>query len=313
MGTMNILNLQESSIRFDSLEFFSPELSAEYVELQSNYHLARSSDDWVLPMAQYNCSNNNFTTSPASTATHQTFLSQDGHNPFDISFGEVACSGFDQQLPFGISSSQNLTYTSHIACTPRTMAKPYSAAPTQSATSLASSRKRRRNSEGVTQQSTLGSLPLRGSDAKSPKNPRGQNRDPRKVISSDTSTILKTSPDTLIAGEEDIKAKGNIRMLAKEKERHKIVEMKYRKQMQDRFDELLLALPSQAGTEGTSGVASHQKKIRRGKVLDLAKEHIEMLERQNNDLLRAQDLLRGEVKVYEDSWFGRIDVPGPMG
>ncbi len=98
------------------------------------------------------------------------------------------------------------------------------------------------------------------------------------------------------------------------KERHKHVEMKYRRQMKDKFEELLSTLPTHAVTVDTnskSGIV-FQKKIRRGKVLDLAKEHIDLLEREKDTLERERQILQQEVKLYEDAWFGGSGVPGPM-
>jgi hypothetical protein len=90
--------------------------------------------------------------------------------------------------------------------------------------------------------------------------------------------------------------------------------MKYRKQMKDRYEQLLLALPVQVAsinTNGKSGIV-FQKNIRRGKVLDLAKEHIDLLEREKDKLEWERQILQREVKMYEDVWFGNMGMPGPM-
>jgi hypothetical protein len=349
-GDLNIAIHEDPNSKYgaDTFDFMNPGSAGGYPGLLSNYHLAKEFPGWMLPMAQFNCSGSDFTTSPASTANHGIFPSLDGHNPFDASFGGAACSDSQQQLPYDIPSSQNPVHSSCMAWTPPIMAyaAPINLESTEfhapqpkrgnaevgngdsfhggpvellenCAISLARPPKRRRTLERTNKPLNLGSsghdLPLRHSTLQTTATAEVEGRIHQKLSRNTASTARKERKDKSKDLETESKDKNNSEVPDKEKERHKHVEMKYRKQMKDRFEDLLLALPLQAvsiDTDGRSGVV-FQKKIRRGKVLDLAKEHIDLLQRQEDHLLREQQLLQGEVKVYEDAWFGSMGVPGP--
>jgi len=90
-----------------------------------------------------------------------------------------------------------------------------------------------------------------------------------------------------------------------DKERHKHVEMKYRMQMKDRFADLLRALPDESRALGGMIIGKNpelDKKMTRGKVLDLAKEHIDALDRTRRALEREREMLRYQISMYEAAW-----------
>lgn len=98
-----------------------------------------------------------------------------------------------------------------------------------------------------------------------------------------------------------------------DKERHKHVEMKYRKQMKDRFEDLLRALPDQnqlLGGEGATRYTELDKKMTRSRVLDLAKSHIDCLDRVGRELEKERDLLNYQVGLYETAWRSVLDGQG---
>jgi hypothetical protein len=87
-----------------------------------------------------------------------------------------------------------------------------------------------------------------------------------------------------------------------EKERHKNVEMKYRVQMKERFAELLQSLLE---GEVADFVAGGDKKLTRGRVLELAKERIDSLVRRRLELEREREELKRQVNLYETAWLMR--------
>lgn len=118
----------------------------------------------------------------------------------------------------------------------------------------------------------------------------------------------RTNPSKQLGGNEPEELacrKPDVQNLDEDKERHKHVEMKYRTQMKDRFEELLRALPDQSnvlGGEGRTRQAELNKKMTRGKVLDLAKAHIDSLGLTRRALEKERDVLRYKVSLYEAAW-----------
>jgi hypothetical protein len=82
-----------------------------------------------------------------------------------------------------------------------------------------------------------------------------------------------------------------------EKDRHKHVETKYRVQMKERFAELLQSLLD--GGEVAEFIVSDDKKLTRGRVLDLAKERIDSLVKRRLELEREREELKRQVSLYE--------------
>ncbi|KAF8864707.1 hypothetical protein BDZ45DRAFT_684699 [Acephala macrosclerotiorum] len=328
----------------DSARTFSKTLPLNYVLPTKEF------SGWMMPMgALLGCSGSDFTTSPTPTATNGIFSSpfNEGHNPFDASFGEITCDTH-QQLSYDISGSQTSLQS------PSTQWKPpHSAFPPNSVQlntdSLYAPQPKRCSGDFVGEMQQGGPIEALETCAisftQSPSRKRRRTADDpsreAETIPSDRRLLIrrKTMPSTTYVQPDSIptqttalsapkistpasKTKESIPKRpglessggnsAIDKERHKHVEMKYRKQMKDRFDELLLALPIQVAsidTDGKPGIM-FQKKVQRGKVLDLAKDHIALLEREKNKLEWERQILQREVKVYEDVWFGNMGVPG---
>lgn len=315
--------------------------------LPFNYTFSTKEVDWTLPMVPFAATGSNFTTSPVSTATHGLFSTySDGHNPFEASFGGIAYSDSSQQGSYDFPNVQLPLYPSSMGWSPpastSTCGYPSNTLPLNTdifhapqpqrhdedfgshlrprghvellenrAITLLPPRKRRRTEESLKKDAghmpTPTGSPIRSSILKSEKG-----FEPDIQVASTIPLVSRRDGSPTSMGKEKTQHKSNhgSRVLDKEKERHKHVEMKYRKQMKDRFEELLSALPVQmvnVDMDGKSGVV-FQKKIRRGKVLDLAKEHIEFLERDREHLERERQLLQREMKIYEDAWM----MPGQM-
>ncbi|KUJ23050.1 uncharacterized protein LY89DRAFT_679867, partial [Mollisia scopiformis] len=309
--TQDMSNCHKPSRQFDSnaVNCISPGLAGGLSGMwPSSYAFpAKELPDWTLPMAPFGVTGSDFTTSPVSTATHGLFTASfsDGHNPFDASFGGFAYPESQHQLSYDIPNAQLPVQTPSMGLTspvsqfnttvchqpqPKRYNEDFGRDATQArpidllehrAISLAPPRKRRRTAESPHVE--VEDIPTREESATRCSSPLSTNDVEQDICSPNRRdhSAAKTSTPVL-AEERDItekaqqKSSNGSRVLDKEKERHKHVEMKYRKQMKDRFEELLAALPLQVvniDTDGKSGVV-FQKKIRRGKVLDLAKEHI---------------------------------------
>ncbi|CZR51990.1 uncharacterized protein PAC_01867 [Phialocephala subalpina] len=262
-------------------------------------------------------SGSDFTTSPTSTATngiHNTPFS-DSHNPFDASFAQTAYPDNHQQLPYKIHGSQ-----CSLQSPGSQLSSPHSAFPSEAVQLntdyLYAPQPKRCNGDivGELQQGApVEALETCAVSLTQPRKRRRTAHEPNGEAGTiPTATKLPTRRKTLPSTASDSRpAAGNS---AIDKERHKHVEMKYRKQMKDRYEQLLLALPVQVASINTNGKSEivFQKNIRRGKVLDLAKEHIDLLEREKDKLEWERQILQREVKVYEDVWFGNMGMPGPM-
>ena len=124
-----------------------------------------------------------------------------------------------------------------------------------------------------------------------------------------SSQALSAKPTTKTSSEESPAATTKPRIVLRKK--HTLVEHKYRKHINDRFDELLKMLPFQGGEEHEVNVGSgSERKLKKSKILDFSKEYIGQLEKKVAYLERDHVDLQRERDFYRSA-YRRVVNPHP--
>jgi hypothetical protein len=120
---------------------------------------------------------------------------------------------------------------------------------------------------------------------------------------------LSTKPTSKTSSEESPPATTKSRIVLRKK--HTLVERKYRKHINDRFDELLKMLPARGEEEHEVNVGGgSERKLKKSKILDFSKAYIGQLEKKVAYLERDHVDLQRERDFYRSA-YRRLVNPQP--
>lgn len=95
--------------------------------------------------------------------------------------------------------------------------------------------------------------------------------------------------------------------------RHNLVERKYRSKLNTEYETLLSVLPPELiaeVNEARKAVKQPEKSLSKSEVLELAKEHIQMLEMERKDLENQNKVLGAEIEMLMEVWLGSEEGGG---
>ncbi|KAF8864822.1 hypothetical protein BDZ45DRAFT_669197 [Acephala macrosclerotiorum] len=244
----------------------------------------------------------------------------DSENMFDMSFGAASWEPLPIQAPEQQDLPCNMTPCSafqipglpyqreplQTACPDATSQSPI-AVTMEDEQDLRASKEEDRHSSASTNKGTCEQKPYRPAWNKTSerRNDRAAKRRTKSAgessIGSRTSTRmdssrLRTSKRTSTSSsgsenKESIVSDGN--------SKHNLTEKRYRSRLNDKFENLLSALPPSLVADTHTGAEHPEKKISKAEVLILAKEHIRALERAAEDLEGQNQALSDDIERLE--------------